>query len=93
MGNRYIISVNCAYCKKLNSEVYYAPTSLMFSFDCRACHLTNIVTSDLNIKRLEDTFLEDLKSGFVNNSFGNLSDYEVRVMCTQTLEELIRRKR
>jgi len=40
MGDRYIISIKCPYCKHKNEDVYYADSCGMTSHKCDACSKT-----------------------------------------------------
>lgn len=41
MGDRYILSLQCNGCNKVNNDVYYAPACGFTSFECYYCGKTN----------------------------------------------------
>jgi len=41
MGDRYTFNAKCAYCDKLNEEVYFAPTCGFIVHKCESCGKTN----------------------------------------------------
>lgn len=74
MGDRFYLSLNCAYCGK-TSEVYYAPTCGFYDFVCRedtneqakpkdGCGKKNFITASFDVKKLEDVTEEDVISAF-----------------------------
>ncbi len=57
MGDRYKLILNCAYCNKQNTDIWYAPTSSSDTFKCSHCKKTNFVTSILKAIKIEDATL------------------------------------
>ena len=43
MGTNYHLKLKCAYCNKLNDDIYYAPSSSVESFKCEYCSKTNLI--------------------------------------------------
>ena len=41
MGDRYIIQLSCAYCGKLNEDIYYAESCGSTKFVCEFCKKSN----------------------------------------------------
>lgn len=37
MGDRWTLSLVCAFCGRKNDDVYYAPTCGFFNFTCKFC--------------------------------------------------------
>lgn len=45
MGDRYILDLICDKCKKVNSNVYYAPSCDFIDFVCIFCGTKNFISS------------------------------------------------
>lgn len=60
MGDRFYLSLDCAYCGAVNSDVYYAPTCEVFDFTCSKCNKVNFITAGLSSKKVEDTTEDDV---------------------------------
>jgi len=41
MGDKFVITIKCAYCGKENKEVYYAPSCDVETFICEYCKKEN----------------------------------------------------
>lgn len=55
MGNRYILTLTCAYCDEKNEDVYYAESCSITTFKCVKCGKTNKIEMNINIiaKKIE----------------------------------------
>ena len=68
MGDRYEGNFNCAYCGELNEDVYYAPTCSFYTFKCVKCNNTNFITEMGDVKKIENTTLDDVSDAFMSAS-------------------------
>lgn len=41
MGDRFFLQLDCAYCKELNDDVYFAESSGVTTFTCEHCKKKN----------------------------------------------------
>lgn len=88
MGDRYDIDVKCAYCKHINEDMWYAPTSNCDFFRCEKCKGMNFITAEFEAKKLTDTNVNDVRSGFCNATNASWSDEEIERMCKEHLKEI-----
>lgn len=88
MGDRYILSLNCAYCDKKNDDIWYAPTSNSYTFKCQKCGKLNFIISNFGVKKIEDATLEDIKKGFEMTTNVAWKEEEIDEMCKETLNSL-----
>ena len=88
MGDRYILSKKCVYCGELNEDIYYAPTSNFYTFDCEKCKKTNFIKSNMTIIKIEDAKLKDVKDGFEKTTMGMLKQEDINAMCKETFKRL-----
>lgn len=64
MGDRFEMTLKCAYCGKENN-VWYAPTCNVYDFVCRGgCEKTNFICSDFSVKKVEDIVEQNVIDGF-----------------------------
>ena len=54
MGDRYELSLRCAYCGELNEDVYYAPSSGFETFRCNRCNEINEIVMEFSAIKRED---------------------------------------
>ena len=52
MGDRYELELNCAYCERLNKDVYYAPSSGFEVFRCESCGKENGIYMGFHASKL-----------------------------------------
>lgn len=88
MGDRFELNKNCAYCGKLNEDIWYAPTCNVYGFTCSKCKKYNFVTDGLMTKKLEDTTQEDVRNAFLNVTNVPWSDEDIERMTKRDFEEL-----
>lgn len=58
MGDRYVLNLQCAYCGKLNKDVYYAPDSDIRVFKCEKCNELNTIMLKFYAKKAKETDAE-----------------------------------
>lgn len=88
MGDRYTLDLNCAYCKKENQEIWYAPTCAVDTFVCCHCKKINFIKPEFEVLKLEDVKLEDVIEGFDFTTSISRSEAETRRICQEHLERL-----
>lgn len=89
MGDRFEITISCAYCEKKQKElVYYAPTANFETFQCDSCNETNFITTEFTPKKLNEVTQEDVEEGFLNNTMGMLSEKEIKMMCKTRYKQI-----
>jgi len=54
MGDRYILSMRCPKCGKLNEDVYYAPSCGFETFKCQKCGVENEIYCGFGVKCSEE---------------------------------------
>ena len=62
MGDRYELDVRCAYCKKRNFDIWYAPTCSSMTFQCDGCKKICFIDEYFNVKKVEDVKLKDVEN-------------------------------
>lgn len=65
MGDRYLISIECAYCRAKNDSIYYAPTCGLATFQCDNCDQYNFITQDWVALPTESIVDQDVIDGFL----------------------------
>lgn len=88
MGDRYELDLKCAYCSKLNKDVYYAPTCNFYTFECQKCQETNFITFGLESKKREEVTLQNIEDGFWGCSNFPHDEGVVREECEEILRRL-----
>jgi len=78
MGERFYLDLKCAYCGKLNENVYYAPTCGIYKFQCCKCMSTNFITYDFNSTKLEEINKKDISRGIAEHSNAELIKEVIR---------------
>ncbi len=87
MGDRYELDCKCAYCGKMNFDIWYAPTCNSLTFECIECKKTNFITSNLTTKKLEEVSYDDVFDAVTFTST-MLSDEEIKKIAKETYEKL-----
>lgn len=91
IGDRYDITVKCAYCKA-PKDTWYAPTSGCMTFKCGKCKKNNFVTmkvvTKFEVKKIEDTTLEDVKDAFSETTTASRSEEEENEICQDMFEQI-----
>ena len=64
MGDRFYLTLNCAYCGKENDDISYAPTCCFYDFDCKDCGGINFIKADFSVKKAEEVSEEDIVGAF-----------------------------
>ena len=93
IGDRYEIDKKCIYCGELNEDIWYAPTSSSYTFDCEKCGKTNFIKPDFSVIKVEDVTLQDVKEGFEMTTMGGLTEKQVNDNCKEYYQDLIGRKK
>ncbi len=60
MGDRYELIKDCVYCGKTDDRIWYAPTSGFLTFKCDKCKKENFITSDFEVKKIEEVTYEEV---------------------------------
>jgi len=90
MGDRYEITLDCAYCGTRNEEVWYAPTCGSDIFTCKECNKVNFIlfANPFSAKKLEEVTVEDVVRGFILTTTGSWSEDKIIQMCTEHLNKI-----
>jgi hypothetical protein len=51
MGDRYTLTIDCAYCLDMNEDVYYAPSSGIETFKCESCGKMNKIVESFKAEK------------------------------------------
>ena len=89
MGDRYELDLNCAYCKELNKDIWYAPTCGAISFNCSKCKKENFIKEFQSIKA-EEVTSEDLFDEFMDGTNVVWDDKDLKRI-NEECEETIRK--
>ena len=92
MGTRSYVNLDCAYCETQREDIAYAPTCGMYTFDCKSCDETNFIKSSLEVIKLSDVKLDDIKEAFLDATSVEWSTEDINRMCKETLEDLLNPK-
>ena len=60
MGDRYTISLNCAYCNFNDDDVWYAPSCGSLSFRCEKCGEENLIVLEFIAKKVSSEELKQI---------------------------------
>ena len=88
MGDRYELNINCAYCKELNKDIYYAPTSNFDIFECEKCKKMNFITFNLIAKNIEELKYSDVEAGFLNSTNSAWTDDQIKGVCKERFKKI-----
>lgn len=88
MGDRFELVKDCVYCGTKKDDIWYAPTSGFYTFECVKCKKENFITQDFNVKKLEDVTLDDVRDAFLMSSNVSWSDEDLDRMCKDTLKQI-----
>ena len=91
MGDRYELDKECVYCGKLNQEIWFAPTCNSLTFKCEKCKKTNFITTDLDVKKLEEVTYEDVFWAIDNAS--NMMNKEQITKCAKEYFKSLKRRK
>ena len=72
MGDRYILALRCAWCDRLNEDVWYAESSGAISFKCLSCKNLNLIEMDFLTKQITEEGLKAVlaEKGFYSGHMG-----------------------
>ena len=87
MGDRYELDLKCAYCKKMNFDIWYAPTCNSLTFECDKCKKTNFITINFTAKKIEEVNYNDVYDALFSTS-NMLSDEQIKKIAKETYEDL-----
>jgi len=87
MGDRYELDVKCAYCGKINFDIWYAPTCGALTFICSNCKKTNFITDNFVTKKIEKVEYDDVYNALVFTS-NMLSDDQLKKIAKEMYEKL-----
>jgi phage FluMu protein Com len=88
MGDRYTFDAKCAYCGKVEKEVWYAPTCNRDCFSCSKCKKLNFITANFGTRKIKDVKSEDIAEGFGMASNVAWPDGKIEEMAKERLKEL-----
>lgn len=104
MNDKFYLKLNCAYCG-LPSDIYYTKMCKSYDFICQqsnspesdgmpgcyGCRKINFITTDFNVKKVEDTSEEDAVQAFEMTAIGNKTLATIRKEAKRYLKELKKR--
>ena len=88
MGDRYELVKSCAYCKSINDDIWFAPTCSSMTFKCKDCGKDNFITSDFEVKKIEDVCYDDIY-GAINNASNMMSKEQIELSAKQYFQGLL----
>ena len=53
MGDSFLLQLKCAYCGKLNEDIYYAESSDATDFTCECCKKLNQITMGFKAVKID----------------------------------------
>ena len=90
MGDRFYLTLSCAYCCK-KSSVYYAPTCESFDFKCGGCSRVNFIAADLSVKKVEDVVVDDVRQAIEMSTTSTHTDAALRRWAQTSYKALAKR--
>ena len=87
MGDRINCDLNCAYCNKLNEDVWFAPTCNIMTFICEKCKKINFITTDLKSRRIELVKKEDVYWA-ISNASNMMDDNQIKKCVEDFIKKL-----
>ncbi len=87
MGDRYELIRDCAYCGETEDEVWYAPTCGSLGFTCEKCGKYNFITTDLEVKKVEDVTFDDAYWA-VNNASNMMDEKLIKSVAQEFYDSL-----
>ena len=87
MGDRFELVKSCAYCGKINKDIWYAPTCNSFGFKCDKCGKYNFITTDFKVKKVEDISYEDVYWS-ISNASNMMDEKQIEDCAREFYEEL-----
>lgn len=88
MGDRIDGSWNCVHCGVTEEEVWYAPTCNSFGFRCQKCGKYNFITTDLEVKKVEDVTYDDVYQA-VNNASTMMDEKQIKSVAEEFYDKEI----
>ena len=88
MGDRYELSLDCAYCGNKNKDVWYAPTCNSITFMCDTCNKLNFINSDFKAVKIEDVQLDDIRQAFGMATNVSWDEEEFERICESMFKDL-----
>ena len=86
MGDRYELKLHCAYCNKLNKEIWYAPTCGSYTFGCGKCGKTNFIKNFQAVKTNGITG-NDLFDAFIDATNVSWEDKDLKRIEKECIEQ------
>ena len=95
MGDRYIISLACAWCGAMNHDLYYAPSSNFTTFKCRECGKINKIAIGFIATKQESAEQEVVEEQSPPAMWcnGNTPDFESGIMGSNPIMATARKRR
>jgi len=87
MGDRIELIENCVYCGETEEEVWYAPTCNSFGFKCKKCGKYNFITTDLEVKKIEDITYGDVYWA-INNASTMMDEKQIKACAKEFYDNL-----
>jgi len=87
MGDRFILELDCAYCNKLNDEIWFAPTCNVYTYKCIFCNKVNFIHEGMNefkSKKCEDVKYHEVKESFLKATNVTWNEDEIRSSCNDS---------
>ena len=91
MGDRIECARDCIYCGETEEGIWFAPTCGSMTFKCKKCKKENFITTDLEVKKIEDATYDDVYFAISNAS--NMMDEKMIKSCAKEFFEDLKKKR
>lgn len=88
MGDRYYLNLICAYCGKLNKDIYYAPTCNFYTFRCEHCDKYNFISNIQLAKKVEEVTYDEIKNAFFEATNARWDENDIMLIEADCKEQL-----